>query len=301
MSNQNTNNLDAEIDLLELLKILWAGKIKIIVITILFAICSVYYALSIPNQYKATSLLTPTQSSGGGVSSAMSRFGGLASLAGVNIGTGESNEAKIAIEIMQSWSFIENFIAENNLAVELSTVNGWNKSTNDLLIDDGVYDLENNKWIGTPPSSWSLFQLFSGILLVSENTNSGLITVSVEYYSPQIAKHWLDLYVSSINTYMQKRKIVEATRTIEYLEEQIAQTSISGMQEVFYTIIEEQTKNKMLAVASPEYVFTSVSPAMVPEQKSQPRRSIICILGTLLGGIFSTLLVLVMHYTRKQN
>ena len=301
MSNQNTNNLDAEIDLLELLKILWAGKIKIIVITILFAICSVYYALSIPNQYKATSLLTPTQSNGGGVSSAMSRFGGLASLAGVNIGTGESNEAKIAIEIMRSWSFIEDFIAENNLAVELSAVNGWNKSTNDLLIDDGVYDLENNKWIGTPPSSWSLFQLFSGILLVSENTNSGLITVSVEYYSPQIAKHWLDLYVSSINTYMQKRKIVEATRTIEYLEEQIAQTSISGMQEVFYTIIEEQTKNKMLAVASPEYVFTSVSPAMVPEQKSQPRRSIICILGTLLGGIFSTLLVLVMHYTRKQN
>ena len=151
MSNQNTNNLDAEIDLLELLKILWAGKIKIIVITILFAICSVYYALSIPNQYKATSLLTPTQSSGGGVSSAMSQFGGLASLAGVNIGTGESNEAKIAIEIMQSWSFIEDFIAENNLAVELSAVNGWNKSTNDLLIDDGVYDLENNKWIGTPP------------------------------------------------------------------------------------------------------------------------------------------------------
>jgi LPS O-antigen subunit length determinant protein (WzzB/FepE family) len=300
MSNQNTNNLDAEIDLLELLKILWAGKIKIIVITILFAICSVYYALSIPDQYKATSLLTPTQSSGGGVSSAMSQFGGLASLAGVNIGTGESNEAKIAIEIMQSWSFIENFIAENNLAVELSTVNGWNKSTNDLLIDDGVYDLENNKWIGTPPSSWSLFQLFSGILLVSENTNSGLITVSVEYYSPQIAKHWLDLYVSSINTYMQKRKIVEASRTIEYLEEQIAKTSIAGMQEVFYTIIEEQTKNKMLAVASPEYVFTSVSRAMIPEEKSQPRRSIICILGTFLGGIFSTLLVLIMHYTRKQ-
>ena len=301
MSNQNTNNLDAEIDLFELLSILWAGKIKIIIITILFAVYSVYFALSIPNQYKATSLLTPTQSSGGGISSAMGQFGGLASLAGVNIGAAQTNEAKIAIEIMQSWSFIENFIAENNLAVELSAVKGWNKSTNDLQIDDGVYDLENNKWISTPPRSWSLFQSFLGISLVSENKSSGLVTVSMEYYSPQIAKHWLDLYVSSINTYMQNRKIVEATRTIEYLEEQIAQTSITGMQEVFYTIIEEQTKNKMLAVASPEYVFTSVSPAMVPEEKSQPRRSIICILGTLLGGIFSTLLVLVMHYTRKQN
>ena len=57
------------------------------------------------------------------------------------------------------------------------------------------------------------------------------------------------------------------------------------MKEVFYTIIEEQTKNKMLAEASPDYVFVAVGPSMVPELNSQPKRALICILGTLLGGM----------------
>ena len=68
------------------------------------------------------------------------------------------------------------------------------------------------------------------------------------------------------------------------------------MREVFYTIIEEQTKNKMVAEASPDYTFVAVSPSMVPEVKSQPKRALICVLGTLLGGMLGVLVALVRHY-----
>ena len=51
------NQYDDEIDLRELFGVLWAGKIKIVAITAVFAIASVIYALSVPNQYKATALL----------------------------------------------------------------------------------------------------------------------------------------------------------------------------------------------------------------------------------------------------
>ena len=121
----------------------------------------------------------------------------------------------------------------------------------------------------------------------------------MEYYSPYLAKQWLDLYVAAINAHMQQREMAKVTRNIEYLQIQIKKTSIAEMQEVFYTIIEEQIKSKMLAEASPEFAFDSVSPSMVPEVKSQPKRSLICILGTLLGGMLSVLVVLVMHYGRK--
>ena len=73
------------------------------------------------------------------------------------------------------------------------------------------------------------------------------------------------------------------------------------MQEVFYTIIEEQIKKKMLAEASPDYAFVAVSRSMVPEEKSKPKRALICILGTLLGGMLSVLLVLSMHYVRRPD
>lgn len=305
---QNDTQYDDEIDLRELFMVLWAGKIKIIAITALFAIASVIYALSVPNQYKATALLAPAQSSGGGLSGALGQLGGLASLAGVSIGGGESSEAQIAQEIMKSWSFIESFIADNDLAVEVFAAEGWSKGSNELQINDDVYDTQNKQWLVEneagvmgPPSSWSLFKAFSGRLAVSEDKKSGLVSVSIEYYSPQIAKQWLDMYVSAVNAHMQQRQVAKVTNNINYLQAQIEKTSIAEMREVFYTIIEEQTKNKMVAEASPEYAFVAVSPSMVPEEKSQPKRALICILGTLLGGMLSVLLVLIMHYTKKSD
>jgi len=307
LDNQSvtTNDYDDEIDLRELFGVLWSGKIKIIVITAIFAVGSVFYALSIPNQYKATALLAPAQSDGGGLSSALGQLGGLASLAGVSIGGGESSESQIAQEIMKSWSFVEEFIADNELAVKVHAAEGWSKGSNELLINQDTYDSENNQWLTedsngnpAPPRSWQLFKRFSGMLSVSEDKKSGLVSVSIEYYSPQIAKEWLDMYVAAINSHMQSRQVAKVSNNIAYLKAQIDKTSIAEMREVFYTIIEEQTKNKMVAEASPDYAFVAVSPSMVPEEKSQPKRALICILGTLLGGMLSVLLVLVSHYAR---
>jgi len=303
---QNDTRYDDEIDLIELFGVLWAGIKKIIAVTAMFAFLSVMYALSVPNQYKATAILAPAQSDSSGLSGALGQLGGLASLAGVNISKGESSEGQIAQEIMQSWSFIEGFILDNDIAVELYAVEGWDKRSNELKINDDIYDIDNEQWqietetgLKGPPTSWGLFQAFSGRLSVSEDKDSGLVSVSIEYYSPLIAKQWLDRYVEAINSHMQQRQMVKVTNNINYLQSQIEKTSITEMREVFYAIIEEQMKNKMLAEASPDYAFVAVSPSMVPEKKSQPQRALICIVGTLLGGIFSVLLVLVMHYARK--
>ena len=306
---QNDTQYDDEIDLRELFGVLWAGSRKIIAITAVFAFVSVIYALSLSDQYKATVLLAPAQSDSSDLSGALGQLGGLASLAGVSIGGGDSSEAQMAQEIMKSWSFIDVFIAENNISVEVYAAEGWSRGSNELQIDDDIYDAETKTWLVEndntgevgPPSSWVLFQAFSERLVVSENKKSGLVSVSIEYYSPQIAKQWLDMYVAAINAHMQQRQMEKVTNNINYLQAQIENTSIAEMREVFYTIIAEQTKNKMLAEASPEYAFVAVSPSMVPEEKSQPERAFICIIGTLLGGILSVLLVLVMHYARKSD
>ena len=306
---QNDTQYDDEIDLRELFGALWAGSRKIIAITAVFAFVSVIYALSVSNQYKATVLLAPAQSDSSDLSGALGQLGGLASLAGVDIGGGDSSEAQMAQEIMKSWSFIDVFIAENNISVEVYAAEGWSRGSNELQIDDDIYDAETKTWLVEndntgevgPPSSWVLFEAFSERLVVSENKKSGMVSVSIEYYSPQIAKQWLDMYVAAINAHMQQRQMEKVTNNINYLQAQIENTSIAEMREVFYTIIAEQTKNKMLAEASPEYAFGAVSPSMVPEEKSQPERAFICIIGTLLGGILSVLLVLVMHYARKSD
>jgi len=297
---------DDEIDLRELFSVLWAGKKLIVGITAIFALVAVFYALSIPNQYRATAIVSPAQDGGGGLSGALGQLGGLASLAGVSIGAGESSEAQVAQEIMRSRGFIEEFISENNLAVEVFAAKGWDMASNQLDIDSDLYDVGSSQWVRDipkgkvlVPSGWELFKKFSEMFSVSDDKKTGMVSISVEYFSPQLAKEWVDRLVIGINQHMQSRKLEKVNINIQYLEAQIEKTSIAEMREVFYTIIEEQIKSKMLAEASPEYAFVTVSPAMVPEEKSQPKRALICILGTLLGGMLSVLWVLVRHYTRS--
>lgn len=305
-NNLSADKFDDEIDLKELFSILWLGKIKIIVITAVFAVGSVLYALSIPNQYEATTLLAPAHLDEAGLSSALGQRGG-GGFFGITLGGEKAGESQIAQEIMKSWSFIETFIINNNLAVEVYAVDSWSKNSNALKINQDVYDIESEKWLTedlngniAPPTGWKLFKKFSKMLSVKEE-KSGLVSVSIEYYSPQVAKEWLDMYVSAINEHMQARQVAKVSNNINYLEAQIDKTSIAEMREVFFTIIEEQTKSKMVAEANHDYAFVTVKPSMVPEQKSKPRRALICILSTLLGGMFSVLFVLVSHYARGSN
>lgn len=294
----NSNFYDGEIDLRDLFAVLWAGKIKIVGITTMFAIASVFYALSVPDQYKASTLLAPAKYESAGLPGSLGQLGGLASLAGVNLNSGGSGETEMAKSIMVSWNFIEGFITSNNLADELVAVEGWDPVSNELQINNEIYDVENESWLDIKPTSWSLFKSFSGRLNVSD-TNAGFLSVSIEHYSPYLAKQLLDLYISEINKHMQDLQVMKLNNNINYMKEQIERTSIAEMQEVFYTIIEEQIKNKMLAEASPDYAFVAVNASMLPEEKSQPNRAIICISVTLLGGILSVFLVLLMHYMRK--
>ena len=222
-----------------------------------------------------------------------SQLGGLASIAGIKVPSDEGGEAQAAMEIMQSWSFIEEFIKTNNLAAEIFAADGWDRETNQLSYDSSLYDSQQKQWVRNPPAGktieptgWELYKEFSEHLTVTTDKTTGMISVSIEHYSPILAQQWVNLYITTINNYMRSRKLQQANSNIEYLEAQIEKTAIAGMKEVFYQVIEEQIKNKMLAEASPEYAFVTVNPAMVPEEKSTPKRALICVLAVLLGACY---------------
>jgi len=301
-----TSNND-EIDLRELFATLWAGRWVIVSITMLFTAIAVVAVLLIPNQYKATAVLAPASgNNAGGLSSQLS---GLASLAGVTLGNTDNDESQIAMEVMQSWAFIDRFIKENGLEVDVFAADGWDGESNQLHLNDDIYNATTKKWVRPPPkgktvepTSWELFDKFSDQLSVSQDKKTGLVSISVEFYSPVVAKHWVDLLVAAINEHMRIRKLDASNKNIAYLQEQVDKTPVAEMKSVFYQLIENETKNKMLAEASPEYQFVTVSPAMVPEQKSRPKRLLIVVLTAVLGGAVSVFFVLARKaYSTRKN
>ena len=302
MENKETiySNTD-ELNLRALFSVLWSGMPIILLVSTIFGIFSVYYALSIPNQYKAEVVLAPIQKKSNGASSIIGNMSGLASLAGVSGSASGSDESKITQEIMKSRDFIERFIYKNKLEVMLLAVSEWNKDDNNLLINDDIYDEKANRWKSENAlSGWKLYKAFIGRLTISESKLTGFVTVSFEHFSPDSSKNILDAYISEINNYMQMREINKVTRNIEYLKNQITKTDVAQMQSIFYSLIETEISNKMLADASPEFAYNIINPAMKPELKSKPSRAVICLLITMLGAMLSIILIFIRHFL-KQN
>ncbi len=301
---------DDEIDLKELFTAIWQGKWVIIATTFVFAVASVVYALSLPNIYKADALLAPAESSNsGGLSQMAGQLGGLAALAGVNLGGGESSQTDLAVQVMKSRHFIDSFINKHDLLVPLMASKDWDLGNNQLILDDEIYEQSTGEWLrepeglrGSKPTAQEAFEVFSkDIFGVNQDKETGLYTVSVKHYSPYIAQQWVNWLIEDINKVMRERTIAETSQNLEYLNTQLQKTAVADMQSTFYSLIEEQTKSLMLAEVQEEFVFKTVDPAVVPELKDEPKRALICVLGTLAGAIFAFLILLGKFIITRKN
>ena len=309
VQSHNNNIADDEIDLRELFAVIWQGKWLIIAITTLFAVASVVYAINQPNIYKSEALLAPAEQEGsGGLAGLAGQFGGLASLAGVNLGGGSSNKAQLAIEVLKSRQFTSDFIQKHNILPDLMAAKTWDMQTNTVVYDSEMYDAQNNKWLREveapfkpEPSMQEAFKVFSKIISASTDKESGMVTVSVEHVSPSVAQQWVSWLIEDINKSMKERDVLEAVKSTDFLTQQLEQTKIADIRAVLYKLVEEQTKTIMFAKVRDEYVFKTIDAALVPEEKFKPKRALICVLGVLLGGMLSVMIVLIRHYVAKDK
>jgi len=287
MSNDNA------IDLGELFHVLWAGKWLISGITFAAAVFAVIVTLMMPNIYRAEALLAPNDQEGaGGLSSLAAQYGGLASLAGISLQAGSTDKTTLGLEILKSRKFISEFIERHDILVPLMAAEDWDATSGELQINPDDYDVSTNKWIRnvspprkTIPSMQEAYEEFMDIFSVSQDKKSGFVRVAVEHYSPAIAKQWVDWLIEDINLSIMQQDVAEAEEAIAYLNEQIVSTPLADLQNVFFKLIEEQTKTVMLAKVSKEYSLKTLDPAVSPELKHKPKRSLIVILAAMLGGL----------------
>mgnify|MGYP003646348078 CR=1 FL=1 len=293
----DTNYADDEIDLRELFGILWAEKWLIIGVTTFFAIASVIYALMQTNIYRAEAVLAPAeieQSSGG----LAAQFGGAAALLGVNVGGGGGDAISTALATLRSRQFLGRFIENNDLLVPLFA-SSWDASTQTSVNNEAVYNSATGEWLleNGPPTGHDAFRALSGILSVSEpNRDTGIMTVAIVWPNPVEAAAWVNKLVNAINQEIRARDVREANSAITYLQQQLASTQLVDMQRVFYQLIESQTRITMLADVRDEYVLRIIDPAVAPDIKIAPRRAFICILGTLVGGVLSLMIVFIRRF-----
>ena len=139
-NNPQLNIIEDEIDIRELAKIIYKEKKLITYISSFITFIALVYCIFAPNIYKSTAILVPSDTSSG-ISGYLNAYGGLASLAGINIPSDaiESNSVK-AIEKLNSLSFFENQILPNIFLPDLMAFKSWDHENNELSYKKNTYN-----------------------------------------------------------------------------------------------------------------------------------------------------------------
>jgi uncharacterized protein involved in exopolysaccharide biosynthesis len=272
-------DVEDEIDLTKIAKVLWHYKWLIAATTLVAALIAVVVALTAPVVYRAQAVVSKVEVDGmNAAASLANQFGGLANLAGINLGAGSASHEAQAV--LHSRRLAVEFIERNKLLSELS--HGGSK----------------------PLTLWKAVNKFKqNVVSIREDKRTGLTTIIVNWHDPAIAAKWANELVVLANELIRARALADSTRNIDYLNEQIANTKVVELQNVMYNLIENETKTLMIANARAEYAFTLIDPAVTPEIRESPKRTLIVLFGVALGFIFGLIAVFICNVfaSRKKN
>jgi len=267
-----------EVGVISLMHVAWRYKVVITIVTAVLTGVAVWLAMTTTFVYRAEATVTEVTTNGmGDAGSLASRFGSLASLAGVTLGgNGQTRESQA---VLHSRWLSEEFIRRNKLTAK--------------IMGKG------------PPSLWLAVDKFrTTVLSFAESKEKGTTTVAIQWRDPKEAAAWANGYVALANEVLRLRALDDSTRNIKYLNEQIAKTDIVGVQRVLYELIENETKIHMLANTRTEYAFTVVDPGAVPEQRVWPRRGLMVMTGVAAGlfvGLFLALALNMLARYRRET
>ena len=295
MNNTNPKKssfTEDEIDIKKFLQILWHGKIFIVALTSVFSITAVIYSLILPNVYQSNGLLTPVDESSS--SQAFGNIGGLASLAGIDISSGSGGNVAKSLQKARTFSFFKDNILPNIFLPDLMAMKSWDDENNTIIYDETMFNQETQTWSNLPSNQKS-HKFFLNITNLKQNNNTGFITVSVKHRSPYIARAWTELIVEQLNDFYRTKDKLEAQLAIDFLHTQMLQTR--------HTEIQQKMQQLTLIEANKFYVFSYLDSPLVMEEKIEPNRKSISILGAVLGGLLGILIILIQHYLgyRKLN
>lgn len=294
-----------DVSLKEVLSAIYASKLFILVAVMLSTVITVLVLLQMPNIYRSEVVLSPAENKDSG--SLLGQLGGVAALAGINVGSqGSNNQVGLALQVLQSKKFLSHFIEEHDLKKVIFAADGWNESTNELSYDPDLYQ-ESVGWtresIGRIKSEPSLVEVsevfFEKNLSVSHDEQSGVVIIAVSHFSPYIAQSIVTKLVAEINKQMRERALNDSQVKITYLSDELEKNPYASVQKALNTLIEQEIKNKMLATIRPDYVFSTLDPALVPEKKDSPKRALMLAISIVLTMLLVTFAVVIRYLLKR--
>lgn len=265
-------------DVVSALRLLRARFAWILISNVVFVSVFGAYAVLATPVYRATVVAIPSgmdrSGVGGALGMALGSLGGLASLAGVSVPSGDAS-ADEALAVLDSRDFTRKFIDRHDLMPILFS-RKWDAAKKNWAVDQSRQP--------TPAQAYDLFD--NRIRRVAQDRKSGLITLQIDWRNRNQAAEWANGLISQLNSEMRSRAIDQASASIGFLERELDKTSVVATRDAISRLIEVQVRQRMLASVSPEYSFRVLDPATPPDLDDvvSPRKLLLLAVGIFVGS-----------------
>lgn len=295
-----------DLSFVDIFKIIYKGKLLIILTTFIFSVGAVFFSLSLENRYtSSTKLIASNKYSQ--ASSLSSQFGDIASVAGISLPDSQDDSSTILTKL-NSLDFLTRLIENNREIVpKIVAPEYYDFEKGILFIDPEDYDMKNNKWIREPsppfkviPSYQEVHKIFQEIVNIDYDKKTAIFSISVEHISPIFAYELLSMIISEFNELEQKKDINEAEKAILYLQDQAMQITVNDINKNINDLIEVHLNTLMTAEISEYYKLEPINLPFIPEEKSWPSRAIICIISFIFGLTISIFYVLISGVIKRE-
>lgn len=278
------NRVDASpedgITVRELLDRIWAIRWLALGVMLACVVGAGIASIVVPKTYEASVVVSPVSSSPeggqlGALGSLAAQFGGIASLAGVQLGADARKSETLAV--LQSEALTEQYIKDNDL-LKVLYADKWDALTKRWKVTDP-------KKI---PTLWKANRDFrKKIRSLASDTKTGLATLTISWRDANTSAKWANDLVRLTNDYLRSKAIQTSERNIAYLDEQAKKTDVLEIRQAIYTILQSEINKAMIARGTDEYALKIIDPAVAPEEPSTPHPVLWILLAVFVGLVLS--------------
>ncbi len=279
---------DDEINLLDLFMVLVRRKWMIIGLVFLTGVAAVLISLMMTNIYRSEATIAPReleQSTGKALTGAL---GGLGGLVASEFGLGGGSDAD-KIEVLLKSRQLANLVVEKHNLMPLLFETKW--------------DAQKKAWIETPaPTIQDAYRLIKeGLLKVTRDRKTDVITASIEHKDPQFAKSLMQYYLTELSEGLRAKVLKDAQENMRFLTEQLDRTTDPLLREKIYNMLAKEIEKDTFARAQTYFGFYVLDPPIAPDldKKAKPKRSLICLLSVVVAFFVAVFLAFFLEYVNR--
>ncbi len=286
-----TSHSDDEIDLLEVFATLWGGKYLIACFAAIFLSLASVFLWNAERKYTVSYTLTSVSSEGS--SPSLAGLGGLASLAGVSLPSSDGGDVAEYKALLRSEE-VASALMKNDRLISLIFTSEWNpagsffeapphsdigrvvQSVKYLLTGEAAPEY-------TPPNAPRLAKWLVEVIQVSEDRDTGFLTLSAETADPELAKYVMQEITDATDAIIKDRFIESAAGTVEFYQSKLSSARAREHREALAQLIAQEEQKLMLASKGDYFVMEPLTYPTVSLEPTSPKSPLVLALAIVLG------------------